>query len=155
MIGNQTHFYYNETWAEAGDDEVTGIIKAASIKLVTGVHPQFHGSSALYFDTHAEGILMPVFELTFERGAASDGFWDDFRAQTPMVIRMMVEGSQIGLTGENHSLTVDLYGVWDSIEPIAEEQDDDILDTGIFVPLYDSVGAQSFQVLVSTDVAAI
>jgi hypothetical protein len=154
MMANMTRVYYDELWADLGTNPVDNILKNVSIKIVTGVHPQFHGSTALYFDTHAEGILMPVFEFTFERGEDSDGFWDDYRAQTPMCIRVAVTGGQIG-TGDDHSLMLDMYGIWDTIEPIAEEQDDDILDTGVFVPLYDAVGAQTFQALVTTDVAAI
>lgn len=140
MVANMVKIYVNDTWANLGVTEVTGLLQEWSIEILTGLHPKFHAAGVKTMTAHGEGYIDAVATFTFEGGASADTLWDDFRAGTPHAIRIEVLGSQIG-TGDPYSLVFDLYGQFEEVIPLANEKEGNNLHTAIFHALDDNTGA--------------
>lgn len=151
--GKLIRFYLDTTWAGVGGTEKVGLLRSGEIEILTGVHPKFHGGQYRYFDTHAEGAIEVMANFTFEGNSDADAIWDAFRAQTLAVVRLKVEGGQIG-TGTNHSWQLDFSGKWEEVTPIGEEANGNNLHTAALHGLYDATGAKIFQTQVVTNQAA-
>lgn len=153
MNGKLSRLYVDTSWAGVGGTEKTNILRAADVEILTGVHPTFSGSAAKYFNTHAEGLIAVTAQLTLDGGSAADAIFDAQQAQTFQVIRLAVNGGQIG-TGVNHKLNIDVSGTWESVTPLSSEERSDNLHLAVFRGYYDTTGGKLLQVNTITDVAA-
>jgi hypothetical protein len=150
-----SRIYIDTTWAGKGTTEKTSMLRAWELEILTGLHPKFLGAADKFFTTHGQDILAAMLTLTWERNAAADAEWDAFRAGTKRAIRIKLDsGVQIG-TGVNHSLTIDVWGAYENVIPLAENDRGNNVDTALFHGLYDPTGAQIFDVRVSTNLAAL
>ena len=150
-----SRLYVNATWAARGTTEKTSALRAWEMEILTGVHPKFFGSANQYFDTHGQSVFEVMLTLTLERNAISDAEWDAYRAGTKQAIRVEINsGVQIG-TGVTHKLTLDVWGAYDNVIPLSEEDRGNNIDKALFHGLYDPTGAQIFDARVITNVAAI
>ena len=150
-----SRIYADALWANRGVTELTSILRAWEFEVLTGLHPKFLGSADKFFTTHGQSVLEVMLTLTLERNALADAEWDKFRAGTKQAIRIKIDsGVAIG-TGVNHSLTLDVFGAYENVIPLAEEDRGNNVDTALFHGLYDPTGAQIFDARVITNVAAI
>jgi hypothetical protein len=150
-----SRIYIDATWAGRGTTEKTSMLRAWELEILTGLHPKFLGSADKYFTIHGQDILAAMLSLTWERNAAADLEWDAYRAGTKRVVRIKLDsGVQIG-TGLTHSLTIDVWGAYENVIPLAENDRGNNVDTALFHGLYDPTGAQIFDVRVSTNLAAL
>lgn len=146
-------FYLDTTWAGVGGTEKTGLLRGFDIELLTNVHPKFHGGANKYFDVHAEGLLAAMATFTFEGNSDADAIWDAYRAQSLAVVRLSIEGAQIG-AGTNHKLVVDISGKWEEVTPIGSIENGNNLHQATLHGLYDPTGAKIYQVQVVTNKSA-
>jgi hypothetical protein len=153
MVANKTQIFIDDAWADAGDTEKTGLLRDFSLEIITGLHPKFHGST-LTFDTHGESYIEAMLKLTLEGTSDADALYDIYRARTPKVIRLYTEGSAIG-TGDKHSLTLDLWGVFEEMQPMGSEADGNNLHVALFHGLYDPTGAAMLACSVTTNKSAV
>lgn len=154
LNANAARLYKDSAWAGVGGTELAGILRGFDVEIITGVHHKRTGSANNYFTTHGQSYVDFNLALTLERGAAADAIWDDMNAKTFRVLRLAIEGSQIG-TGDNQSLIVDFGGYFDQVVPVNAEDRGNNLDAAVFVSKYDATGAKHLDVNVTTDVAAI
>jgi hypothetical protein len=156
VIGKQSRFYLDATWANVGTTEKTGVLRAWDLTFRTGVHPQLHAGANKYFDTYGEGVFDWILQLTFTKNATADALFDLFMAdpQALAVARLEVEGSQIG-TGDNHKMSWDFSGHWEAHQPNASVDRDVSISTATLRPIYDPTGAKHFAFNVITDVSAV
>ena len=131
MIANLTKIYVDPTWAALGSTQKTNILREFSIEILTGLHPRWHGETKTFSD-HGEGSIDVMGTFTFEGNSEADTLFDAFQAGTPKAIRLMTEGGVIGTSLIKHSLTLDLYGIFEEIIPMGSEQDGDNLHTAVF-----------------------
>lgn len=140
-------------WANRGNTEVTSILRAWELEILTGLHPKFFGSANRYFDTFGEGFIDVMLTLTLEGGADADAERDKWIAATAQAVQIKVEGSQIG-AGDNFSFVANLWGAYENVVPLAEEDQGNNLHTAVFHGLYGITGATILEVLTTTDVNA-
>ncbi len=96
-----------------------------------------------------------MWTLTFEGNADADTLWDAYYAETAKALRLQILGSQIG-TGENHSLTIDTFGMFEEVIPLGDEKDGNNLHTAIFHGISDNQATPHLLgVKVSTDINEI
>lgn len=131
MIANLTKLYIDSSWANLGNTQKTDLLREYSIEIQTGLHPKFFANGAKTMSSHGEGYLDLMATLTFEGNAAADGYYDDFLAGTEHSIRLLIEGGQIG-SGENHSLTVDMFGSFEEVIPLDSAEDGNNLHAAVF-----------------------
>ncbi|RJX20820.1 MAG: hypothetical protein C4570_03425 [Ammonifex sp.] len=154
MTAKTARLYLDTAWAGIGVTEKTGVLRGFDIEILTGAHPKMLGDANKYFNTHGQGFISAMMALTLERGATSDALWDAMRAKTFQAARLLLTGSQIG-TGDNHSLSIDVGGIFTEAVPMAQEDRGNNIDTFVLASKYDATGAKILDVNVTTDVAAI
>lgn len=153
MNAKLARFYLDTAWAGIGGTEKTNILRGFDVEILTGVHPKFTGSANKYFNTHGEGIIAFTAQFTFEGNSDADAIFDAQQAGTFQAVRLKVNGSQIG-SGVTHSLTMDMGGVWESVNPLGGEDRGNNLHTATLVDQYDATGAKLLQIAVSTNTNA-
>ncbi len=146
-------------------DEVSGTLGAtiksntflgADFTCVTGYKPRFRDGGQLYFSAPlGEGAKLGL-NITFEHdaiGAAQKVAW---RAETPKLIRILVEGSNITTAGvySKKSIILDLAGKWQKFEKIGERDGNDII-AGSFKPAYDPTAAFFARLIVVNEKATL
>jgi len=149
-----TRFYRDTSWAGLGGTEVTGLLRAYTIEILTGLHPKFHGDANKYFDTFGQGKFDVLFNLTLEGNSGADAIYDLFQAGTKSFLQFSLDGPQIG-AGDNHNLTLGVGGFWQAVTPLAENSQGNNLHTAILRGSYDITGAQEFALTTKTNVASI
>jgi len=155
MVGNMTKIFIDAAWATLGSTEKTGILKEWSVELTIGTHPKFLAGGTKMMSTHGEGIIDAIATFTFEGNADADANFDLYQAGTEKAIRIAVTGSQIG-TGTYHNLTIDMFGSFDEVIPLASEDNGNNLHTAIFSINSDRLATQhALGVKVTTDINAI
>ena len=140
-------------WANRGNTEVTAILRAWDLEIIGGLHPTFHGSALRTFDVFGEGFVDAVLTLTFEGSAAADAERDKWIARTAQAIQIKVLGSQIG-SGDTFSFVANLWGAYENVVPLAEEDRGNNLHTAVFRGLYGITGATILELLTTVDVNA-
>ena len=146
-------FYLDSAWGSVGSTEKANTLRGYDIEILTGLHPKFHGSSNEYFDTHGEGRMAIMASFIFEGNSNMEAIWTAKNAATLQAVRLQVLGPQIG-TGEVHTLTVDIAGVWDSVIPLTGESNGNDLWAAV-IRGYAPGGGDMFDLQLITDVNAI
>jgi hypothetical protein len=154
MNAKQARFYLDTAWASLGNTEKTNTLRRFAVEILTGVHPKFYGSANKYFDTIDESFIDVMASFTLEGNATADAIWDAKQAETKQFVRLTITGAQIG-TGTNHKLTIDMAGKWESVIPLAQNEQGNNLHTAVLHGIYDTTGAQILALTVTTNVSAI
>lgn len=150
MNAGLSRIYIDSTWANRGTTEVTSLLRAWEFEIMCGIHPKFFGSANRYFDTHGQGFIGAMLTLTFEGGANADAERDKWIAGTAQAISIQVNGSQIG-SGDVYNLSLNLWGAYENVIPLAEDSDGNNLHTAMFHDLYDITGATNIEVLTTVN----
>jgi hypothetical protein len=137
MNPNLSKLWIDSTWATLGSTQKTGLVQDFDIEILTGLHPKFFADGQKYFSSHGEGAIEAMATFTLEGVAAAKAIWDDFQAGTKRALRFQILGSQIG-TGTSYSLTVNLYGQWESVIPLSGEKNGNNLFAAVFHALDDN-----------------
>jgi hypothetical protein len=146
-----SRIYIDPTWATRGNTEKTSLMRAWELEILTGVHHKFLGSADKFFTTHGESFIEAMLTLTYEGNATADAEFDAYRAGTKQVIRVKIDsGIQIG-SGLTHSILMDVWGAYENVIPLSEEDRGNNLHKAIFHGLYDGTGAQILDVQVVTN----
>lgn len=147
-------FYQDTSWANIGNTEKTGLLRAWEIELLTGMHAKNHAGANKFFDTVGEGTFMIIARLTLEGNSDAVAIADQFDAGTKTFLQFNLSGPQIG-AGDNHNLTLSASGFWMDVVRLSEKVNGNNLYSALFHGSYDLTGAQEFELAVTTDVAAI
>ena len=121
----------------------------------TGWMPVFTADN-LYFSFIK--CVMPELPLTltFEHDGTSTAEKVNWRAQTPVKLRLQWIGSAVsgGGTFANKTLRIDLAGRWQRFEKLAEQNGNDIV-TGVFLPRYNATASLYAQMTVVNTLATL
>lgn len=162
MNAKLTQLFLDSAWSGVGGTEVSDALVDFTVEILTGVHPKFRGSSSTldsqselknYFNSHGEGIIAYNATFTLDTSQRDEEF-ASHQAGSLRVARLKINGPQIG-SGENHSLTVDMGGGWESASPIDNEDRGDNLATYALHGIYDDTDAKGLQVALSTSQSTI
>ena len=155
MSANLAKLYIDADWASLGGTLKTGLLRKYRVEILTGVHPKFWGEGVKTMTGFAESYIDAMWTLTFEGNAEANTIFDAYRAHTPKALRLLLEGPQIG-TGNQHSLQVDTYGLFEEVIPLGDEKDGNNLHTAIFHGISDELATpHMLGVQVTTDVETI
>ena len=154
MAAKVTSFYLDTSWAGVGGTQKTGLLRSYDIEILTGLKMIFAGDANKYFNNYAEEYIDVMGSFVFEGNAAADAIYDSFQATDLQVLRLQIEGSQIG-AGDNHSCILDISGAWIDVTPMGQEDRGNNLHTATFQGYYDNTGAKLLQLTTTTDVASI
>jgi hypothetical protein len=154
MVANKTIFYVDTSWATKANTIKNGLLRDYSLEIITGLHPKFHGNSLTY-DAHGESYFDAMLRLTLEGNSVADEMYDYYRDKTPLAICVFISsGTQIG-SGTTHQLFMNIWGVFEDIQPMGSEVDGNNLHVALFHGLYDTVGASMLQFNLYTNKSAV
>ena len=125
-----------------GATQKSGTLLGFEWPLVTGWFPRFTADGELYFYAarFSDDKMELVIKLTFEHNAtavAEKAYW---RAGTTRLLRLLFEGSTLGVAGDVYSkktLILDAAGRWEKFNKLDEEDGNDIVE-GEFRVRYNS-----------------
>lgn len=118
---NLLKIYADSAWAGLGTTLLSGLIRQVTLEIIGGAEPRGPHGNATTLDSHGVTYLAWKLGLVLEDNDDADDFYQWFRAQTAVAIRLLQDGPAIG-TGDNHSLKFDLWGAPDEATPMAQEE---------------------------------
>jgi len=145
--------YLDSAWADVGETELANLLRTFDIEILTGVHPNFAGSTAQTFNRHSEGIIAVMGTFGIEGGSEAVDIFADQQANKFSVVRLTIEGAQIG-TGDNNLFTLDFGGTFEDASPINSNDRGDNLAQFVLHDYYDKVSGLKLQWNVTTDINA-
>lgn len=131
LIANLTSLWIDSTWATLGTTQKTGLLREFDIEITNEVHPKFMGDGQLYFSSYGEGELDFNGTLVFEGNAAAVAEYDAWDAQTARAMRLLIGDGTNGLQ-------LDLFGKYETIQPIGREQDGNNLHIAVISGMDDN-----------------
>jgi hypothetical protein len=150
-----SRIYIDSAFASAGGTEITSLLRSWELEILTGAHYKFFGSGLQTFDTHDQAWIDVMLTMVWEGGSKADTQYDLFRLGTEQVITIKLDsGVQIG-TGDNHNFQLDIWGAYEHITPLNEEDRGNNLHAALFHGLYDGTAADMIDFNVTTNVASI
>lgn len=153
MNSKLARLYYDTAWSGVGGTELSNLLRGFQIEILTGVHPDSTGSANQYFNSHKEGMIGVMGTFTIEGGATANSILADCRAGTFGVVRLAINGSQIG-SGDTHNLTIDIGGFMETVSAIDSEDRTNNLATFAIHGTYDTTGAKMLGLTLTTDINA-
>lgn len=151
MSAKLAKLYNDAAWNAVGNTIVSDTLRGFDLDLAVGNHYKFFGSDALTFDATGEGFLDALLTLTLEGNDAAMDIWDEWDAQTYRALRLKITGPTIGNTNSTHALTVDMWGTWEAVTPLASESNNNNLTQALFHGLVSSTLTDAFACQVVTD----
>ena len=154
MNGKLSRIWRDTSWAGVGGTELTSLLRGWDLQILTGNHPKFLGSSSEFFTTTGEGKFEVTLAVDLEGTAAADTIWDLQQAGTFSVVRITVDGPQIG-SGDVNNFTIDIGGFWEAVIPLGSEDRGNNIHTAMLRASYDTTGSLLFQLTTTNTVEAI
>jgi hypothetical protein len=150
MSSKRTSLYLDSTWAAVGNTVINSTLRGFDVELNFGNHHKLLGSDSLYFDATGEGYLDAMVTLTLEGNDSAVAIYDDWVAQNYKALRLKMIGPSIVNTNTAHSLTLDVYGTWESVTPLSGESNNNNLYQALFHGLATSDLAGGFNCVIQT-----
>ncbi len=158
ILFSKTKLYIDPIGGTIGTTQISGTLLAASLNVDTGQRPIPVGDGSLFYSAIDQKLSPQItLELTLEHDANAIAELVNFRAQTPVLLRLICEGSAAatpGTTYSNLTLIIDLAGKWEGFEKIGEQDGNDIR-VGTFRPGYDLTSASFAEILVVNELTVL
>lgn len=155
MNAKLARLYMDPSFNQAGTTELANLLRDFQIDIMTGVHPDFTGSTALTFGSHKEGYLDYASTFTVESGSTAASILSAQQSGTPKAFSLVINGPQIGNGGSTHRLIVNMWGYIEKIDYAASEDRSLNLSTFGLKSALDDVSSQALYVEVDTDTSTI
>ena len=157
MLFQKTRLYIDAIGGSWGGTVKSNSLIAAQLTVKTGMTAKFTADGNLYFSfvqTLAPEVRL---RLTFEHDAVSAAQKVNWRAETPVLIRLDISGSTLATPGTLYSTKkclIDLAGKWESFKKIGDRNGNDVLE-GEFLARYDSTGSKYGTITVVNTLSAL
>lgn len=155
MVANMAQLWVNNSFAVLGSGSaIANTLVDWNIEVFGGVHPKFFADGQRYFSTHGQNDVYLVAAFTFEGNSTADAYYDLFQAGTAKAIRFKLTSGTSYITGTTpYSITIDAYGKFEEVMPMASDRDGNSLHTAIFRSMDD--GTNAIKVTVVSNNSAI
>lgn len=158
ILFQRSKMYIDAVGGTLGSTQVTSTFFGMSLKYSTGLVSVPTGDGNLYF-TLVNRATKPeaVFECTFLHNASSIAEKVNWRAQTPRLVQVKFEGSNVALGGTTYqkkTLLLNMAGKWEKFDKIDESNGNDVVK-GTFRCLYEATPALFCTFVVVNELAAL
>lgn len=157
ILFDKGKLYIDEVGGTIGTSQKSNTFLSFDLDLQTGWKGQLTGDGRLDFSfakyTKATGTL----RVTFEHEGTAVAEKAKWRAKTPRLIRVKVEGGALTVAGSVYTyktLIIDLAGVWTEFTALENDDGNDTV-TGTLKFGYDSTYASSGQIVVVNELSAL
>ncbi len=158
MNFGMTKIYQDAIGGTIGTTIKSNTVRGVNFKYATGIEAKDTADGRLDFSFIQGTDYVATCDLEFEHdsiAAAQKVLW---RAQTPVLLQIKIEGSaNFGTPGTTYSVPtvkINLPGYWSSFEKIGEANGNDIV-TGHFVSAYDPTAAAAGSIIVAAELATV
>ena len=150
--------YIDAVSGTIGTTQKSNTLLGFELEVVTGWVPRFSGDGNLFFTRHAFAMLPEVtLRVTFEHDGISAAEKVNWRAETPILLRVQIEGPTLATAGTTYTfmtLNIDLAGKWESFDKIDEDDGNDIV-VGNFRAKNDPTASFFAELLVVNELASL
>lgn len=157
LVSNGFGLYWDTSWANLGNTQVTGIIRSASFECKTGFAPDYTLDARADRDmvSHKVGVIGATLNVVVEfdaAGATKFGLW---RANTPLNwIRLKNTGSLAGAATVLRTVQID--GCYRFVgQPTFSADGDQVLMTANLESVYDTTGTKTLEFTAINKLATI
>lgn len=147
MLFSKTKMYVDAVSGTIGSTQLTDTLLDANISFTTGWIPVWTADGDLFFSFHKMTKPEIVMNVTFEHNTSAVAEKDAWIAETPRLIRLMVEGSALSssatgtATDTVKNVQIDMAGKWERFEPLDDQDGNDTI-SATFRARYNSTGAE-------------
>lgn len=157
ILFSKAKLYIDAVGGTIGSTLKSSTFLGMDLNVVTGWKPVFTADGQLYFTNIEMSKPEISLDITFEHDAIGAAAKVDWRAETPRLIRVIIEGSALGTAGTTYTyktLILDFAAKITSVTKLGEADGNDIL-TVSFVPKYNSTGALFAQIVVVNELTSL
>jgi hypothetical protein len=156
IVFGQTKLYIDAITGTAGTTPKSNTMLGFSVEYKSGLIPKYTGEGNKYF-TYLQNVGPEMtINVTFEHDGIAVAQKAAFAAQTPLKLRLLLEGSTLTTAGtfSKKSIIIDATGKWTKFDKIGERNGNDIV-TGTFVAKYNPTAASFATVKVVNQLATL
>jgi len=159
MNFGMTKIYQDAIGGTIGSTIKSNSVRGVNFKFTSGIEAKDTADGRLDF-SFAQGTSYGVTcDLEFEHDAIAAAQKVLWRAQTPVLLQVKIEGSTgtFGTPGSTYSIPtvkINLPGYWESFSKIGEANGNDIV-TGKFISAYDTTAAAAGSIIVAVELATV
>lgn len=158
ILTQKTKLYIDAASGTIGTTEISCTLLSATLNITTGWIPRWTASGELYFCVAEDQGLRGTLELTFLHNATAVATKANWRADTPALVRLEAEGSDLSSAGTTYSVKtarIDVAGVWNTFEDA--DGDDEGTNTAVAtLDLgYDTTAALLGSILIVNELTAL
>ncbi len=158
MNFGMTKIYQDAIGGTIGTTIKSNTVRGVNFKYTSGVEAKDTADGRLDFSFPQGTEYVAGCDLEFEHDAIAAAQKVLWRAQTPVLVQIKIEGSTAFATpGTVYSvptIKINLPGFWESFSKIGEANGNDIV-TGKFVSAYDTTAAAAGSIIVVVDLATV
>jgi len=158
MNFGMTKIYQDAIGGTIGTTIKSNTVRGINLKYTTGIEAKDTADGRLDFSFHQGTEYGLTCDLEFEHDAIAAAQKVLWRAQTPVLLQIKIEGSTaFGTPGSVYTvptLKINLPGYWESFSKIGEANGNDIV-TGKFISAYDTTAASAGSFINVVELAAI
>jgi hypothetical protein len=160
MNFGMTKFYIDVSTGTVGTTLISNTVRKISVKFESGIEAKDTADGRLDFSFHQQTSYKLTGQIEFEHDATSIAQKVAWRAMTPQLMQVKIEGS----AADTFASTGTTYGVptvkinmpfkWSNFEKIGEANGNDIVQ-GSFFSAYDTSAAAAGSVIVVAELSSI
>ena len=148
ILVSKGKLYIDPTTDTIGTTQISNSMLDFTLNIATGWTPVWTADGAIYFSFIKQTAPVITLNITFEHDTSSVAEVANWRAGTPVQIRLNFDGTS------SKELTLDMAGLWHPFDKLGERDGNDILG-GTFNVRYDSDAALFFEAVVCNANASI
>lgn len=155
LVGALLSAYLDTTWAGLGGTQLTGIQRAVSLEVDTGLKPDFtaDGRSDKDYSKHSVNSLAAKLGITWEFDSVGASRYANYRANDIVYIRLKWTGGTAGSAGTK---TVQVDGAYRFVgDPTFTYDEDQVLMQANLEAVYDSTGTSELVFTAINSLSAI
>jgi hypothetical protein len=158
MNFGMTKVYIDAIGGTIGSTIKSSTVRGVNLKVTSGIQPKDTADGRLDF-SFLQGTDYAIgCDLEFEHDAVATAQKVTWRAGTPILLQIKIEGSSnFGTPGTTYSVPttlINLPGYWSSFEKIGEANGNDIV-TGHYISAYDTTAAAAASIVSAVELSTI
>jgi hypothetical protein len=157
VLFQRMKLYIDDVGDGFGTTQVSNTLLNMTFDYTTGLIPKYTADGNLYFSFVQQTAPTATLNVTFEHNTDAVAEKDAFLANTPRAIRLIAEGSAFGTGGteyDNHTLILDMVGVYTEFSALGEVDGNDIYDATLTLG-YDGTLASAGEIVVVNELSAV
>jgi len=156
ILFSKFKLYIDAIGGTIGSTQVSNSLLSMQLSVKTGLVAVWTADGNKYFSFTKSTAPEVSLQLVFEHDTNSVAQKANWRAGTPLLLRLEAQGSSLTTPGtfSYKTLRIDLAGTWEKFAALADENGNDTI-AGTFKALYDTTAAKFAEIVVVHNLSAV